>query len=335
MPAVVDVGHGAGNGARDRYAAEERHHKVGSALGHKLGVGVVLVARDAVDHRGRQQRLDGAQNGDGERRRQNLVDLVHARNVEAAQVDFGVQVREVVAYGGNALHTAMLAQHVGQQRHHDDGHQRARYFLEHLGREDYQQDAQRAQPHGHQVGLVKVVEIDAPLGQEVARQIGQAQAQQVVDLRREDGQGDAAGESHHDGVGDEADDRAEVEQTHQYQYEARKDGGHGQARQAQLGVGHDAVDYDYERARGAAYLHVGAAQQRHYESAYDGCYQTLGRAHSRRYAEGYGQRQRHYADYDAGHKIGCEFLFAIAPERVHELGTKFYFPLHGCRTECI
>ena len=52
--AVVDIGHRAGNSARRRNAAEERHYHVRHALRYQLGVGVVLIANHTIRHHCRQ-----------------------------------------------------------------------------------------------------------------------------------------------------------------------------------------------------------------------------------------------------------------------------------------
>ena len=58
----ADVGHRARDGARGGHAAKKRHHGVGDALGHELLVGVVFGrVAELVGHAGAQQRLDGAQ----------------------------------------------------------------------------------------------------------------------------------------------------------------------------------------------------------------------------------------------------------------------------------
>ena len=81
MPATGRGGAGAhvGDGARDRAggrnAAEEGRDEVGHALGHQLLVRVV--ARElggVVGHARAQQRLDRAEQGDGDRRDQQLLD---------------------------------------------------------------------------------------------------------------------------------------------------------------------------------------------------------------------------------------------------------------------
>lgn len=52
-PAVVDIGHGTGNGSGDRDSPEERNHDIGGSLCDKLGIGVGLVAGYTVGDGGR------------------------------------------------------------------------------------------------------------------------------------------------------------------------------------------------------------------------------------------------------------------------------------------
>lgn len=88
--------------------------------------------------------------------------------------------------------------------------------------------------------------------------------QQVGNLGGEDRQGDAGGESHHDRIGDELDDRAEAEEAHQNQQHAGHEGRHQQPGLAVLLD--DAIDDDDEGPRRAADLHAAAAQQRYHEA---------------------------------------------------------------------
>ena len=77
-------------------------------------------------------------------------------------------------------------------------------------------------------------------------------------LGGEDGEGDTAGEAHHDGVGNEADDGAQFENAHQQENDARHDSGDGQSFDAVLLD--DAVHDDDERAGGTSDLHAAATQ---------------------------------------------------------------------------
>ena len=53
-PAVVDIGHGTGNGSGDRDSPEERNHDIGCSLCDKLGIGIGLVAGYTVGDGGRE-----------------------------------------------------------------------------------------------------------------------------------------------------------------------------------------------------------------------------------------------------------------------------------------
>ena len=66
LAAVVDIGHGAGNGACGWYASEDGAEHVGYSLSDELLVGVVLVTNDTVRHSGREEALYGSEDGDGD-----------------------------------------------------------------------------------------------------------------------------------------------------------------------------------------------------------------------------------------------------------------------------
>jgi hypothetical protein len=72
--AGAHVGGGAGDGAGGGKAAEKRRGEVGDALGDEFLVGVVAVVDGAVGDPRRQQRLDGAEQGDGEGRGDQLAE---------------------------------------------------------------------------------------------------------------------------------------------------------------------------------------------------------------------------------------------------------------------
>ena len=129
--AVVDVGHCAGDGAGGGYAAEERRGEVGNALRHQLGVGVVVVADDAVGNGGREQRLNGSEHSDGECRCNEAFYCLpcHCGHVHVWN---GVAHGEAVADGLDGGNAAVLLQHQRGNGHDDDGDERARDFLAEL-----------------------------------------------------------------------------------------------------------------------------------------------------------------------------------------------------------
>ena len=76
--AVADVRGGASDRARHGNAAEKRHGEIGHTLRYKLGVRIVPVSGQLVgDDRG-EQTLDGRENRDCERGRQERQDKVGA-----------------------------------------------------------------------------------------------------------------------------------------------------------------------------------------------------------------------------------------------------------------
>ena len=267
--AVVDVGHGPGNGSRGGDAAEQRGQQVGGALGDKFGVRVVVVARHAVGHGGREQRLDGAQHGNGQRHGEEVL---HRLPVQCGQggVGQGGADAEAVADGVDALYAGIRLEQPHRQRHHHDGHQRAGNLLEHAGREGDNQDACHAYCRVPPVDAVEVAGVDHPLAHEVARHLlaPEVKPQDVRHLRGEDGDRYAAGEAHHDGVGNELDDRPQPEHSQQHEDDARHERGRQQSGLAVLLD--DAVHDDDERPRGPAYLHPAAAEQRDDEARDDG-----------------------------------------------------------------
>ena len=51
LAAVVDIGHGAGNGSRTGDSAEERRTEIGHTLTDELLIGIVVIAPHTVGHR--------------------------------------------------------------------------------------------------------------------------------------------------------------------------------------------------------------------------------------------------------------------------------------------
>ena len=102
---------------------------------------------------------------------------------------------------------------------------------------------------------------------------GKGEPQQVFKLSYEQCHGNACGESGGDGVGDEADDGAQLEQTHEHEQHAGDDGGGHQPLES---VGrHDAGHDGGEGGSGARYVHAASAEQRNDEAGHDGGVKAL------------------------------------------------------------
>ena len=101
---------------------------------------------------------------------------------------------------------------INAESHYDDGHQRTGYFARYFRREGDYGDTGQSHQCGEPVGCVEVAEINHPFRNEIAGYLsGDAQSEEIFDLRGEYRQGYTAGESHHDGIGDELDDSAQPE----------------------------------------------------------------------------------------------------------------------------
>ncbi len=323
--AVVDVGHRAGDGAGDGDAAEDRDDDVGRALGDQLGVRVVAITNDTVGHGGREQRLDGAQHGDREGRGDKQVDRLHIKDQPLGFRQRGVD-REAVANGLDRGDARVLAQDVGDDGHDDDGDQRPGDLAGQPGREGDDHDADDTDTQRPEVHGVESARVGDPFRDEVRRNLGHREAEEVFHLGGEDRHGDTAREADDDRVGDELDDRPEPQGAHQEQHHAGQDGGDGQPLDAE--VLDDAVDDHDEGARGPSDLHLAAAQQGDDKSADDGGDQSFLRTHARGDTERDGEGQGDDADNDARHQVSHELFLGIVSQLSEKFGLKHKHVTH-------
>ena len=149
---VVDVGHGAGDGSCGGDTAEEGGHDVGNALPHQFLIGVVVVARDAIGHGGREQALNRSEHGDDKGGGDEGVDGAHreaplrisekARPVDVESGDGrqgGGDLPEAVADGGDVGKSATVGQ-INHSGGDNDSHERTGEFTPHLWRKHNQHD---------------------------------------------------------------------------------------------------------------------------------------------------------------------------------------------------
>ena len=139
-----------------------------------------------------------------------------------------------------------------------------------------------------------------------------AEAEEVLDLRGGNQDGDAVGESDDHQARDEADRGAEAGESHGKQDDAGHQRDHGQAAHAE--AGHNAGDDDDESAGGSADLGARAAQSGDEEAGDDGGVEAGLRRDAGGDAEGHGQRQRDQPDGDAGEQVVQEHLRACSCE---------------------
>ena len=111
-------------------------------------------------------------------------------------------------------------------------------------------------------------DIGNPLLNEVGRHVLHRQAEQVLDLCGEDGQGNTRGKTHHNRIRDVLDDGAKVQDTEQDEEHTRQECGDGQPLEAVLLD--DTIYNNNERARRATYLNLRSAENGNHKSCHDG-----------------------------------------------------------------
>ena len=135
---VVDVGHGARNSSRSRDSAKERRHDVGNALSNEFLVGIVVIARHTVCHRGRKQALNSAQDGNDKSRGEQSTQCVESEvSLCVSEERFPIQVKGIdvrqgscdvaksVANGGNVGESALIGE-IHRCCGDNDGNERTR-----------------------------------------------------------------------------------------------------------------------------------------------------------------------------------------------------------------
>ena len=308
LTAVVDIGHGTGDGTSGRDTAEERRGDVGQSLGYQLGVGIVMVADYTVGYGSREQALDGTEDGDGDGRRHEALDglPVHFRNLSRRQL---VADREAVADGLDALNSGKLLEQQCHNGHQDDGDERSWNLLAELRSDGDDHHANHTDEGTPRVDGVETLEIDTPFLQEVRRIGSQCQTEEILDLSGEDGYGDTAGETYHDRIRDVLDDGTESEQSEEHQEETCHQRCDGQSLESILLD--DAVDDDDECSCRSADLHFASAEDGDDETRYDGCDDTLLGCHARSDTECDGQRQGYDTNDDTCHEVRHECFLVV------------------------
>ena len=220
-----------------------------------------------VGHGGRQQALDGTENGDSERRRHQTL---HRLPRQCGHLRLGQCTvdGEAVADGLDTRHTGIVLEQQGHDGHEDDGYQRPGNLLAETGchRNDHHTDDtdERRPP----VKRGEIVGVGNPFLHKIGGHLRHRQTKEVLHLGSEDGDGDTAGKAHNDGIRDVLDDGAEPEHTKQHQKHARHDGGNGQSLHAILLD--DAVDDDDKRTSGATDLHAATAKDGNDKTGHNG-----------------------------------------------------------------
>ena len=160
--------------------------------------------------------------------------------------------------------------------------------------------------------------VAAPFLDEVGRYRVDGQSEEVLYLCGEDGNGNTAGESYNNRVGDVLDDSAEFQHAKHNKEYACHECGYGETLKAVLL--YDAVYDDDESTRRTSNLYFAATEQRDNESGY----YSRDDAFFRRYARGdtkcNGKRQGHNAHNDTRHEVAHERLAVVRLKCRKQLG---------------
>lgn len=284
-------------GARGGNAAEHHGTDVAHALGDELHVGAMVRADHGIGHHAGQQRFDGRENRDGEAVGQLLAEQIEAQLGQLQLRNTGVDGVEVA--DGVHVH-AQTAHHGDSCEHRDEraGDALAHTRPQHEHRQAHETHDERLDVEGGEIGDHSR-ELVHRLDSEGACRI--REAEQILELARHDGHRDARREARGDGVGHEADERAQAENAHEDQQHARDDGRGHQAVHAARGD--DARHDGGERGGGTRDLNRAAAEQRDDEARDDGGIKALLGADARSDGQGDRQRQRHDGHHDAGDDV--------------------------------
>ena len=323
--AGLDVGRGAGDGARHGQPAEKRAYKVCRALRHEFGVGVVPVVDEAVGDDGGKQRLDGAEEGDGHGRAEEVANAVE-RDLGPDEGRQGVGDGIGAETGADRRHArGFFPTEPGDEDRGDDqgddgaGHAPRVQAVTVAGPEVNEQGRGRRDEQRWEIEVRQVGGQPGQLFDELARRgFGGGNAQELGGLARHEGHGNARGEAAGDRVGDVLDQAAQPGEAHEDEDHA----GHEACQQQPVKtVLLDDQEDDGDEGGGRSRdLHAAAAQGGGDETADDGGENADGGSREGRrdargnagHAEREGQRQGDEADGHAGEQVRDELRPAVA-----------------------
>ncbi|MCY1511240.1 hypothetical protein D9M68_456480 [compost metagenome] len=322
------VGGTAGNGCGGGDAAEQRSDQVAQALPEQFGIGIVPGASHAVGHYSAEQRLDGAEHGDGEGRCQQLAEQLERQaqglpirprqlpgpgeggqeGRDAGMADAVDHIAEALAQGrhGQAQHLQQQAEQCTEgQRHQVPRNLGYKTWPDHQHREGGNghhgiSQVRGRQCLGQQVQLVHVI----------LRSLGQRQAEQILDLQRGDDDTDTGGEAERHRIGDELDQPPQPRESHGDEDQPGHHRADQQAAEAEL-LGDGQQDH-HEGCRGAGDVEARAAGEGDQR-----CRQQYRvEAVLRGYADGDGQRHGQGDGNDAygnaGGQVAAQVRQAVA-----------------------
>src|ERR1051325_7142423 len=314
--AALDVRGGASDGAGGGDAAEERAEDVGQALGHEFLIGVMAVIHHAVGHHGAEERFDGRQDGNGHGWREQMADVFPG---ERGQMGRGKSLRDAAKAAADGLDVE--AEQANNQGPEDESDNRSRdAALERLWPKTNNGERTGSEAEGGPLQRAQVLKEHFHFFDEFGRNLVHTQPEKVFDLGSEDEDGDAAGETHGNRVGDVFDDGAQAREAHDEQEQPGQDGADGEVVEAVFGA--DTVEDDDEGAGRPADTDFGAAQSRDEEAGNDSGEDARFGFDPRGNGKSHRQWQSDDADGDAGNEVGGEVFGGITLERVEKFGMK-------------
>ncbi len=295
VAAVADVGRGSSDRARGGEPAEKPGTEVRDALSDELLVGVVLRAEHAVGDGRREQRFDGAQQRDRDRRLQQLLE---AGEREMRQRERRQPARDAAERGADRRDAVGMGEGDEQGRGQERDHRRGDLADDRDSRpESDDQQACEAEHRGRRLDVRERRQQLRQLLEERGTGRG-GKPEEVPPLAHEDDDRDARREPENDGLRDEADDAAELGQAEKQQHrpgQQRHDLEPGQAMS-----GGDAEEQHGEGAGRAGDLDAGSTEERDQQSGDERRVESLLGLGAGGDRERHGQRQRDDADDDAG-----------------------------------
>ena len=152
----------------------------------------------------------------------------------------------------DGFHRQLEEQRGQRGQHH--GNQEGRPFRPVATQGDEQGERAEGKPGGGRIDAVEMGEIRLPAGEELGRQGGNVEAEQILDLAAENAHANAGGEAGDDWLRHVADHRAKAHQAGQDQHDGGHQGGHDQA---VVTVGGDDAEDDRNEGGGwSANLHA-------------------------------------------------------------------------------
>lgn len=312
LSSVIDIGHGPGDCAGGRDAAENRGDHVGDAEGDEFGVGIMFVSDDAVRNGCGEERLDGGEHCNGDGYREKFPDGLPSEGGHGRCRDACLD-GETVTDGVDAGDTSVGLHYPYGNRDNDNRDEGARNPAGETGGHYNKKNTDHGNSYRPPVDSAYMFGIESQFADKVARDLFAAEikAENIGNLSGENRERDTAGEANDDGIRDELDHRSELEDSEKYQKNAGEDGGCHESAES---VGLDnTVDYDDERTGRTADLDLAAAEERDEESCYYRRDDSFFRRDAGCYRKGNRKRKRNDTDNRARHEVGHEgFLVVIA-----------------------